>query len=426
MATSIKVVLRRKKTKNNTYPLAIRITKDGKSSFMHFGKNIEEQYWNPISCRVRKSYPNSVRLNNLIIKKLAEAEDVLIETQANKNELSPAQIKNQIREGDAFVSFFDLADEYLRNKESTGKFNQLSADSAKFNHFRKFLKGGDIDVRNITKDLLKKYDVYLQVKYSNGRTTIYNKLNVIRIIYNIVKDAGVVDGKDYPFGKRGVKMKPGKSMKIGLTKEEVKRIEDLEPLNSSDLLHAKHVWLFSFYFGGMRFSDVITIKWPDMVDERLYYRMRKNSEPVSVRIPEKAKAILEYYKSDQRFRDDYVFPELKRADQSNMKDIYRKMREANQSINYHLQNNEKRIQPDERNKYNTKPPVTDIAELCGIEKKLTMHIARHTFGNICKGSIPVDILQLIYRHKHISTTIGYQNNFIHDKTDAALDEVVNF
>ena len=154
--------------------------------------------------------------------------------------------------------------------------------------------------------------------------------------------------------------------------------------------------------------------------------MRKNSEPVSVRIPEKAKAILEYYKSDQQSKDDYVFPELKRADQSNMKDIYRKMIEANQSINYYLQNNEKRIQPDERNKHNTKLPVTDIAELCGIEKKLTMHIARHTFGNICKGSIPVDILQLIYRHKHISTTIGYQNNFIHDKTDAALDEVVNF
>ena len=55
-----------------------------------------------------------------------------------------------------------------------------------------------------------------------------------------------------------------------------------------------------------------------------------------------------------------------------------------------------------------------------------MHISRHTFGNISGDKISIQILQKLYRHSHISTTMNYQSNFMHKEEDEALDKVINF
>ena len=68
----------------------------------------------------------------------------------------------------------------------------------------------------------------------------------------------------------------------------------------------------------------------------------------------------------------------------------------------------------------------NVAPLAKIDKKLTMHIARHTFGNISCDKIPIQMLQKLYRHSSITTTIGYQANFINKDADDALDTVVGF
>ena len=67
-----------------------------------------------------------------------------------------------------------------------------------------------------------------------------------------------------------------------------------------------------------------------------------------------------------------------------------------------------------------------IAKQCSIEKNLSNHIARHSFGNIAGDSISPHMLQKLYRHSDLKTTIGYQANFIHKEADDALDAVINF
>ena len=54
-----------------------------------------------------------------------------------------------------------------------------------------------------------------------------------------------------------------------------------------------------------------------------------------------------------------------------------------------------------------------------------MHIARHTFGNISGDRIPIQMLQKLYRHSNIETTINYQKAF-NRGVDEALDAVLNF
>ena len=67
-----------------------------------------------------------------------------------------------------------------------------------------------------------------------------------------------------------------------------------------------------------------------------------------------------------------------------------------------------------------------IALKAGIKKKLTMHIARHSFGNIARDNIHPLMLQKLYRHSDLKTTINYQANFIHTEADDALESVINF
>lgn len=72
------------------------------------------------------------------------------------------------------------------------------------------------------------------------------------------------------------------------------------------------------------------------------------------------------------------------------------------------------------------PTLTRLVKKQGMSKKSTMHIARHSFGNIAGDAIHPLMLQKLYRHSDLKTTLNYQANFIHKDADDALDSVVNF
>ena len=65
-----------------------------------------------------------------------------------------------------------------------------------------------------------------------------------------------------------------------------------------------------------------------------------------------------------------------------------------------------------------------FAPAAEINKNLTMHIPRHTFGKLAGNKIPIKTLQKLYRLSHLSTTAIYQQHFDHDEVDNALDTVV--
>lgn len=67
-----------------------------------------------------------------------------------------------------------------------------------------------------------------------------------------------------------------------------------------------------------------------------------------------------------------------------------------------------------------------IASQCVIEKNLSNHIARHSFGNIAGDKIHPLMLQKLYRHSDLKTTLNYQSNFIYRDADDAWDSVINF
>ena len=405
MAT-VKIVLRQKENKDGTLPLAIRITQDRKASFIHLGKSVQKNQWDVENQRVKKSHPNSVRLNNFLLTKLAEANNKSLELETGRTEVSSRAVKQKIKPVGG-ATFFAQAELYLKTLETTGKYNRYTADKPRIKHFREFLKGADIHFSDITISLLERFKVYLKTTLEISDRTISNHLVVIRSVFSQAIKERITDSKYYPFGSEKIQIKFPDSLKIGLTPEEVTKLEKVElPLNSTEH-HARNLWLFSFYLAGMRISDVMRLKWLDIQNDRLYYSMGKNAKGGSLKMPEKALKITEQYEADKRDIDDYIFPELKKLDESASKFItQRTIAFATSRLDKFLRKN--------------------VAPKIGLDKKLTMHIARHTFGNISGDKIPIQMLQKLYRHSSVTTTIGYQANFIYKDTDAALDNVINF
>jgi len=402
MASSVKVILHKKKENDGTHPLAIRITIDRKRTYIYLGFKLQEKDWDEPGQKVRKSHPNSTRLNNLILKKKADASDRMIELQSRDNALTLKNVRTKIKPK-VGITFFAQAKVFVENKKIAGKYNQEKPDQSRIDGFKTFLNGEDITFDEITIPLLNRFRAYLKGVRKLSERSIINHLLIIRTIYNQAVNSEIIDKKKYPFGKEKVQIKFPDSLKVGLTLDEVKQIEQVDLSDNSYLNHARNLWLFSFYFAGIRFSDLVLMKWSDFQNDRLFYSMGKNLKPGSLKVPEKALRIIEQYRNDES-KNDLIFPELKVID--DLEDTYnvqRKTSYADKSVNEALEKVANRIE---------------------LTKPLTMHISRHTFGNISGDKIDVKMLQKLYRHSDIRTTIGYQANFIHKTADDALDAVI--
>lgn len=404
MSASAQIVLRKKKNSKGLYPLAIRITKNRRSTYKHIGYYINLEDWDEKNLKVKKSNPDSHNLNNLLSSKLSQVRKGLMDLQSENTDLSAGQIKRNIYKPPSALTLFDYAKEHLETIEAEKKINRLTTDTALTTYIWAFHKSKNLRFQDINGRWLKRFHTYLIGKRALSETSALNVFVLVRLLYNRAVVDKVVSKDLYPFGKGGFKIKFPDTHKVGLNKEEIRTFETIDNLTEMER-HSLNVWLYSFYFAGMRVSDVLFTKWSMIYDNRLNYRMGKNSKIVSLKIPVKAMQILKYYEKYKSGNDDFIFPEMKKADLNNPKDVYNKIKVAASKFNTHLKH---------------------IAKKNGINKKVTMHIARHSFGNIAGDAIHPLMLQKLYRHSDLKTTINYQANFIHRPVDDALESVINF
>jgi len=401
MAT-IRAVIRRKKNRAGQFPIAIRITKDRKSTFLNTGQYIDEKFWDEKNRNVRKSHPNAKVLNNFIIGKVAEANDKVLKSEMKPEYETVAEIRNKIIEKKGF-DFFTVADMHLHNLKNRNKHHQYDTEFGRLKKFKEFLGKDSLPFNKLNVTVLKKFETHLLHHKNLSPRTVVNYLILIRTIYNLAISESITDRGLYPFGKGKMAIRIPESQKIGFTAEEIQKLENAEEITEAQQ-KAIHIWLVSFYFAGIRVGDVLQLEWSDLNDGRLLYRMNKNSKLVSLKIPEKAIEIFDIYKNDS---DNYglIFPQLRGVNLDDTEEVSKRTQTITRNLNRRLK---------------------IAAKQLGIKKNISMHIARHSFGNISGDKIPIQMLQKLYRHSSVTTTIRYQANFIHRDADDALDSVVNF
>jgi integrase/recombinase XerD len=401
--STISALIRINRKTQGTVPIQLRIIHNRKSCKLNIGHRINARDWDDENKRVKKSHPNSVRLNNIIQNYISKIDNYILQKEAQNEIVNFDEIKQKVFNKTIISNTFkEYSLNYLEELFIAKKYSQHGSCVAQVNKMALFY-GDYAKFSAITINSIQKFKGVLKSQYNLSERSIVNHLIALRAICNKAIRDGLMNKNKYPFGGDGIIIRIPSSIKVGLNLEEIKLLEDAKIKPFTTKWHARNAFLLSFYFAGARISDVIRIKWSDIVDGRLQYVMGKNNKISSVKITSKAKGILDQYKAVKAKDELFVFPELNKPNIDTENAAYKKIRFATKKYNNWLKR---------------------LAKEVGIEKKVTCHIARHSFGNISGDKIPIQMLQKLYRHSDITTTINYQQAFINKYTDDALELVI--
>jgi site-specific recombinase XerD len=242
-------------------------------------------------------------------------------------------------------------------------------------HTRSFIewkyKVSDIDIRKLNYEFISGYEFWLKsVRNCNHNSTMKYLANFKKIVILCLKNGWL--SKD-PFV--GFKLSKKEVVREFLSKEEMQLILS-KRFVSERIGQVRDIFLFSCYTG-LSYADVKKLKRPEIITgvdgEKWVFTSRQKTNTAS-RIPllSQALQIIEKYTDHpQCDAADRLLPVL-----------------SNQKMNAYLK---------------------EIADVCGITKQLTYHIARHTFATTVTFSngVPIESVSKMLGHKNIRTTQHY-------------------
>src|SRR5215203_4355148 len=222
MAT-VKIVHRTSnKNSKGEAPLCIRITKKARSKYIFTEYRILEDHWDKVNSRVRKSHPNSTRLNAYLAKKLSDIQNNALELETKNELVLVDQIKEKSIEEPSF-SFFKFADNHLAELRKYNKVASYRKTKAIIGKVRSYQGKTDLLFEQITPGWLKGYEQHLRVEENNRINTINSNFRCIKAIINRAIAQDLIPESWNPF--RRFKLTTERVNKDFLTKEELQILE---------------------------------------------------------------------------------------------------------------------------------------------------------------------------------------------------------
>ena len=251
----------------------------------------------------------------------------------------------------------------------------------------------DIDI-----PFLKKYEKYLFEKHGNCNNTRHTDLKSVRRIINEAVDEQLFPFEKNPFNR--YKLKWEKTNKSYLTETELKAFEEFDVVKGSMREVHHDAFVFSCYAGGLRISDICTLKWLHFNGTHITMRTKKTNSQVAIKLPQKALEIILKYKKENQKLSDRIFPILDKRDYKTKNELSDAINSKNASANKSL---------------------LRIAEKVGIEKRISFHTSRHTWATraLSKG-MKIHHVSKLLGHASVRTTEVYAK-IINKDLDDAMD-----
>ena len=108
------------------------------------------------------------------------------------------------------------------------------------------------------------------------KNAIWSKMKTLKVRYSDGIKSGIFKPDVNPFGL--IDMSKAKSKRVRFSEEQIKMIEDFEPVDNSVMFHAKNIFMISFLHWRIRVSDCLTLKFQDINNGRLIYTAIKTQE----------------------------------------------------------------------------------------------------------------------------------------------------
>ena len=335
--------------------------------------------WN----NTKEQFKNSSLLN----QKLAEITEKIYRA---KNELDDQSREYSARDLKALFNgekrssmlLTDFYEDYLRNKTKEGRTTESTTQkyAQTLSYLKAFLNEAKLRAKRINDVQLRfitAFDEYLKNVVWNefgdrlSKTTINKHHSRFKAVLNDSINKGFLTFNPY----RNFKLSFPNSKREYLTTKELNSIQELDLTENESLDKTRDIFLFSCYTG-LRYKDAINLKMSGIskINEQVYLRIDqgKTGERREIPIIDRALQVIEKYSfSNDRLVKNLVLPTM-----------------SNQKTNQYL-------------KY--------IANLAGIRKPLSHHIARHTCATtiLLDNNVPLETVSHWLGHNSVRTTQIY-------------------
>jgi site-specific recombinase XerD len=242
-------------------------------------------------------------------------------------------------------------------------------------HLQNFIKWkfkvSDLDVRSLNMEFVNDFDFWLKTVRRNSHNTSLKYIGQLKKMINLCITNGWLQTD--PF--RNFKMTMKEVKKEFLTEGELKIIQEKD-FGSVRVNQVRDVFAFCCYTG-LAYADIKKLARSEIVlgidgEKWISIRRKKTDTPSRIPLLPPAISILEKYQTDPRCQyEGRLLP------------VY-----SNQKMNAYLK---------------------EIADVCSIEKKITFHMARFTFGtSITLGNgVPIETVSKMLGHKSLEQTQHY-------------------
>jgi len=371
-----------KQRKDGTVPLYARITVNGQRAEFSLKRYILPEHWNaqkgkPVSRKGKEkelqAYLESVRAKLYRHHRDFQDKDEPLTAKALKDAFMGKET-GPPKHG--LISTFTYHNRLLA--ERVGKdyapltLTRYETAKRKVETFLQYqYKVQDIPLDKLTYVFITDYDHFLRTVHNNENNTTVKYISMLRKIIRLAMKQGWLD-KD-PFA--GYEGKSRQKVKQHLSPEELTILEEKE-FKLLRLNQVKDIFLFSCYTG-LAYADVAKLQEShiaQMVDGSKWIHIERQKTQVPSRVPllPQAQALIEKYaNTPERQIHGRIFPV-----------------KSNQKMNAYLK---------------------EIADICGIEKKLTFHMARHSFATTVtlNNGVPIESVSSMMGHTNIKTTQHY-------------------
>jgi integrase/recombinase XerD len=403
MATSIKLIMKKKARSDNTFPIMLQIIKDGKSKLISTGINCLDVDWD--GAQLKKCHQNFQKRNLILSNAKNKALKIIDEFISDEADYTlidfEAKFKgNKINSKTTVFEHFEATIALMNTSGRTG--NARSYKDTR-NSFFSFHQDKDLSFKNLNVGLLERYEAHLRSR-SNQDSGIAFRMRSIRSIFNSAIRNGIVKQEYYPFDKYKISKLKGKGLKRALSRDEIKKILDVDINERPDLIDAKNYFIFSYFCRGINFVDTMKLTKDCIQGENIEYKRSKTKGRFVIKILPPVQAVLDYYTSNNSMTD-YIFPILLKNDLTPIQIENRKHKTLS--------------------KFNK--DLKELAKLAEVDKNVTSYVIRHSFAtNLKQLGVATDLISTSLGHSNLEITQSYLKEFENSVIDEANEKLIHF
>lgn len=367
--------LRSYKTKDGKSPVLIRLYLNRERLIIgSTGLYVDEKQWENTKCRVKGRSTEANKLNEALERIELDLMHLFRRYEFSESlslDFIKAEYLGVNESNESFIAFFDG---FLSQVKEEIGITRAQASYQKFTvlkkHFvaylQKVYKRKDLLLGELNFKIISGFEHYLLTVGKCQHNTVMRMMGNLKTITIRAFKSGLL--KQDPYAN--YKIQFNKTNRGFLSEAEIQTLMSKE-FAISRLEVVRDIFIFSC-FTGLAYIDVAQLMPENIVEVNgrkwIMTKRQKTNVPSNILLLDVAEAIIKKYQGqDEKGR---VLPIL-----------------TNQRMNSYLK---------------------EIADICGITKKLTFHLARHTFATlaISKG-VPIESVSRMLGHTKIATTQIY-------------------